>query len=371
MPPAMNTKLNNPNWNPPHCPNPHCCCHTPQPQNWHFRRIGFFRRQKPPRRVQRFLCLHCRKAFSSQSFRTTYWLKRPELLIWVFKLSVGGMANRQIARALKCAPATVDNMLARLGRHCLLFHRQMIKGASPFSDIVIDGLVSFEHSQYFPFEHLIAVDRNSSFFIHFTDAPLRRSGTMTLYQKKKRQRLEAELGRPDPQAVDKGMREVVELALSGATAAVVRSDKHRAYPGVLRQMDCEIQHLRIDSRVKRDKRNELFEVNCLDMLIRHCGKNHTRETIAFSKRRQGSAERLAVLLVWRNYVKRRWEKGCRETPAMLVGLMKRVLDYGEVLSRRLFPRLVRLPSRWRDYYWRRVRTPVLGVNRKHEWTYAA
>jgi transposase-like protein len=367
----MNLNRNHPKWNPPHCPNPHCSCHIRQPHDWHYRRIGFFTRQKPPHRVQRFLCLHCRKAFSTQSFQTTYWLKRPELLIWVFKLSVGGMANRQIARALDCAPATVDNMLARLGRHCLLFHRQMVGQASPFSDIVIDGLVSFEHSQYFPFEHLVAVDRNSSFFIHFTDAPLRRSGTMTPYQKKKRQRLESELGRPDPRAVEKGMREVVQQTLTGVKVAVVRSDKHRAYPRVLRQVDCQIQHRRIDSRLKRDNRNELFEVNCLDMLIRHCGKNHTRETIAFSKRRQGSAERLAVLLVWRNYVKRRWEKGRRETPAMLVGLADRVFGYGEVLRRRLFPGLVALPNRWRDYYWRRVLTPVLGVNRRHEWVYAA
>lgn len=290
---------------------------------------------------------------------------------WVFSLSVGGMANRQIARALQCAPGTVDNMLARLGRHCMLFHRHIMQQASPFRDIVIDGLVSFEYSQYFPFEHLVAVDRNTSFFIHFTDAPLRRSGTMTEFQKKKRQKLEAELGRPDSKAVLKGMQEVLSVALAGADCAIVRSDKHGIYPRAIRQLDCKIQHRRIDSRLKRDRRNELFEVNCLDMLIRHCEKNHTRETIAFSKRRQGSAERLAVLLVWRNYVKRRFEKRCKETPAMLLGLVDQVLGFRDIFSQRLFPSLVELPLRWQEYYWRRVWTPVLGVNRRHEWTYAA
>ncbi len=48
---------------------------------------------------------------------------------WVFKLTTNGMANRQIARALGCAPATVDNQLARLGRHCLVFHRHLLKDA--------------------------------------------------------------------------------------------------------------------------------------------------------------------------------------------------------------------------------------------------
>jgi hypothetical protein len=246
----------------------------------------------------------------------------------------------------------------------------MIRQASPFRDIVIDGLVSFEHSQYFPFEHPVAVDRNSSFWVHFTDAPVRRSGTMTAFQKQRRRQLEAQLGRPDPKAVEKAMREVVAVTLAGADRAVVRSDKHRAYPRVLRQLPCSVQHLRIDSRQKRDRRNELFEVNCLDLLIRHCEKNHTRETIGFSKRRQGSAERLAVLMVWRNYVKRRFEKRCRKTPAMIVGLVKRALGYGEILSRRLFPSLVALPDRWRQYYWRLVSTPVLGLNRRHQRRYA-
>ena len=150
----------------------------------------------------------------------------------------------------------------------------------------------------------------------------------------------------------------------------MRSDRHRAYPRAIRRLAGTIEHIRIDSRTKRDRRNELFEVNCLDLLIRHCEKNHTRETIAFAKRRQASAERLAVLLVWRNYVKRRFEKRCRKTPAMLRGLAKWVLGYREILSRRLFPSLVELPPRWQDYYWRRVPTPVLGLNRRHECRYA-
>jgi hypothetical protein len=280
------------------------------------------------------------------------------------------MANRQIARALKCAPATVDNLLARLARHCILFHSHLLAQTSPFDDIVIDGLLSFEHSQYFPFEHPTAVDRASSFWIYFTDAPVRRSGTMTAFQKAKRRRLEAKLGRPDPQAVEKAMLEVVQVALRKAVQATVRSDKHRAYPRLLRRLDCQITHHRIDSKAKRDRRNELFEVNCLDLLIRHCAKNHTRETIAFSKRRQGSAERLAVLLVWRNYVKRRFEKRCRKTPAMLRGMFERALQVKEVLEKRLFPGLIALSGRWFDYYWRRVETPVLGVNRRHRCRYA-
>ncbi len=193
---------------------------------------------------------------------------------------------------------------------------------------------------------------------------------MTDYQKKKRLGLENELGRPDPKAVEKGMQEVLAVSLYGAAVAVVRSDKHRAYPRAISGLNCAVDHRQTDSRLKRDRHNELFEVNSLDMFIRHSCANHKRETIAFSKRRQASAERMAVFLVWKNYVKHRFEKRCRKTPAMLCGLATEVLSYGEILAKRLFPTRIELTERWREYYWRRIETPVLGVNRRHESKYA-
>ncbi len=368
----MITHTPNPcHFNPPFCPNPKCIYHNQQADPWPVLKFGTYKRRQPPFIVQRFRCKSCKRTFSSQTFSTTYWLKRPNLLPEIMKLTVCGAANRQLARALNCAAATVDNMIARLGRHALLFHRHMMTKASPFVDIAVDGLVSFELSQYFPFEHLVAVDRTSSFFIHFTDAPLRRSGSMTEYQKKRRAELEACLGKPDPKAVEKGMRELLEVSLKGAIKAQVWSDKHKAYPRAIRRVKVVIDHQRIDSRIKRDRQNKLFEINLLDLLLRHCQKNHTRETIAFSKRRQDSAYRLAIMLVWKNYIKRRYEKACVRTAAMEVGLMDRFLTEEDVLEKRLFVSKIWLPARWDDYYWRRVKTVALGVNREHRSKYTA
>ena len=56
-------------------------------------------------------------------------------------------------------------------------------------------------------------------------------------------------------------------------------------------------------------------MNLLDLLIRHSSANHKRETIAFSKRRQSAAERLFVLVVWRNYLKSFSERKRDATPA--------------------------------------------------------
>ena len=144
---------------PPHCTNPNCEYHSPQSAPWPVVHYGSFRRKSPPYIAHRYRCKACGRTFSTQSFQTSYWLKRPKLLPQVQKHATSGASNRQIARILGAAPATIDNHLARLGRHCLLLHRHLMAKASPFGDIAIDGLVTFEYSQYFPYEIVAAVDR--------------------------------------------------------------------------------------------------------------------------------------------------------------------------------------------------------------------
>jgi transposase-like protein len=60
-----------------------------------------------PGRIQRYQCRHCRRHFSEQTFRASYWLKRPELLLTVGQRLVGCSGFRQIARELDVSPQTV------------------------------------------------------------------------------------------------------------------------------------------------------------------------------------------------------------------------------------------------------------------------
>jgi transposase-like protein len=340
------------------------------PRPWPYKRLGFFYRAQPPHRIQRYQCLACRRSFSSQTFSPTYWLKRPDLFPRLFFKTIGAMANRQIARDLAVSPATVDRQLSRLGRHCLLLHRLLAGTAKVDGPLVIDGFESFEYSQYFPFHHNLAVEAATGFFVHFTDSPLRRKGRMRPAQRRRRAQLEERLGRPDPKAVESGIRELLQVALAGVETVQLRRDDHPAYPRAMRDLPQRIIDQVTPSTARRDADNDLFEVNLLDLLIRHSSANHRRETIAWSKRRQRSAERLAVLLVWRNYVKRRWEKGPPQTPAMLKGLVEKPLRLREILARRLFPSRIALPGIWADYYWGRVLTRALPVNRRHALRYA-
>ena len=357
-------------WVPPHCPNPNCSYFHALTPDWPFKRKGFFLRQQRPHRIQRFTCLACHRQFSTQTFSTSYWQKRPALRLRIFMSAVGCMANRQMARALGASPSTVADHLARLGRHCLLLQARELVRIGPLEEIAIDSFETFELSQYFPFHHNVAVHVASGYFLTHTDSPLRRKGRMTKHQRIRREDLERTLGRPDPRAIEKGVRELLGALMSRGRTITIRSDDHRDYPRAMDSLACRVEHRITSSKERRDKRNPLWEINLLDLLIRHSTAAHKRETIAWAKRRQASIEKLAIFQVWRNYMKRRWEKGAEETPAMLLGLASRPWRVKDVLAGRLFFEKVALSERWQQYYRRQVQTRALAVNRTHELTYA-
>ena len=364
----MNTRK--PGWQPPHCPNPNCNYHHHLQGPWPYRKHGFFNRRIKPHRIQRYTCSACGRAFSSQTFSTTYWLKRPDVILSTITKAAGGMCNRQIAMDLGVSPTTVNRQLSRLGRHCMLFHSKMLEDQPPPREIAIDGFETFEISQYFPFEFQLAIEPESSFITHFTDSELRRKGRMTAYQKKRRSQLEKLYGRPDPRAVEKDVTELLSTVLPIEGEVVVRSDLHKAYLRAIARQSCTVKHLTVSSKAHRDRNNLLWEINRADRLIRHSQAAHVRETLAWPKRRQRAAERFAIFQVWWNYMRRRWVKHGRASPAMLRGLTDRVLDVGGVLGERIFRTRVDLTGRRASYYDSEVWTRALGVNRTHDLTYA-
>ena len=372
---------------PPHCPNRHCPYYEPSPQ-WRFVLWGFYQAPSCSKPLRRFRCLECDRTFTGRTFAVTYWLHHWDLLAYIATLSVAGSGVRQIARSLGVAHSTVARHLTRAARCCLLRHQELLAGAVLTEPVVVDGFETFEHSQYFPYHANLAAGKESWFLYHFTDSPLRRKGRMTAKQQARRTELEQALGRPDPQAVEKGiyelLRAIVRLvprplqpgateslgagshqATAGSGELEWHSDDHPAYPRAAGRLAGEsgvprLRHQVTPSTDARTPANPLFAVNLADLLLRHCGANHRRETIAYDRRRQGGMERLAIFLVWRNAIKWRREKEPGETAAMRAGILSRGWSWRDVFRCRLFPRERQLPGVWWDYYWRRVRTAALG-----------
>jgi hypothetical protein len=293
--------------------------------------------------------------------------------------------------------------LARASRFALLFHGEKLRTHSIGEATVVDGFETFEYSQYFPFHLNLAAGAESWFLYGFTDSPLRRKGRMTDEQKIRREALEDELGRPDPRAVENGMAELLGAFVAAGRVRggqeagsvegknrlpsaspdregrsepiVLHSDDHPAYPRAIRRVESasgvRFDHHVTSSRARRTTSNPLFPVNLADLLLRHAQANHRRETIAFSKRRQGAISRAALFLFWRNYVKRRRERVRRVTPATMIGWADRALRWNDLLRERRFVRAENLPEPWIIYYWHEVRTAALGDRQQtHRLKYA-
>jgi transposase-like protein len=363
---------------PPHCPRRECSGHRPAGRYGCIRAGSYVRRCDPQRRVPRFLCLGCKRSFSRQSFATSYYLKRPELLAPVAAGLVAGSGHRQIARSLRCAPSTVTRLSARLGRHALLVQAEALAALEGSVDepFVWDHFETFAFSQEDRLGIGTAVGQRSWFVFSFDPAPHRRGGRPASRRPAPRSPL------PDavPAAVVDSTRRALRLLARlspggfhlvsddhpayGAAVAGARGIRHSIHPNPPRGP-------RNDPRIARMRDRAMFAVDLLHKLLRHSQAHHRRETIAFGRRSNAILERTALMAVWRNFVKNVSERRSAElTPAMRLRLTARRWTWGDVLARRRFPERVCWPEGWRRIYQRGWITPAVGRNQRHELRHA-
>ncbi len=248
----------------------------------------------------------------------------------------------------------------------------MLKAGKLPDEIVYDGLETFEFSQFHPYYLNIAVEKSSDYILFLNESELRRKGAMTPQQKVKRKSLEGLHGRPDPKAIEKSTAEMFNVLIGDQPHVSVFTDKHSQYTRPLLEFGKQVTHLLTSSKEHRGHNNKLFAVNRLDMMLRHGNKNHTRETIAFSKRRQAGIEKAAVFAVYMNFVMDRRQRGVKGlTPAMVRGVANQKLTYADIFSRRQFVFQYDLPGKWKEYYFREVITRPLLRNKGHTLKYAA
>jgi transposase-like protein len=361
---------------PPFCPWKDCPDHNPARRYQCTRQASYVRKCDPNRRVPRFHCSCCKRGFSRQSFSATYYLKRPELLRPIAAGLVAGSAHRQIGRTIGCAHSTVTRQSARLGRHCLLLQAEALAEL----DAIVHEPFVFDHFETFVFsqDDRLAIGTpvgQQSWFVYGLDpAPHRRAGRCAAGRPPRSR----PLPEPIPGSYVQSTRRVLGLLrkLSPGGFRLI-SDDHPAYRAAVAS-DRRIQHQIHPSprsgtdpaRIARRNR-EMFAVDLLHKLVRHSQAPHRRETIAFGRRSNALLERMALMVVWRNFVKRVSERRSdAETPAMRVGVAGRVWSWGDVLARRRFPRRIRLPGGWSKIYRRGWITPAVGRNCAHELRHA-
>ena len=303
------------------------------------------------RRVPRFKCGTCKGGFSRQSFATSYYLKRPELLAPVASMLNSGSAHRQIARHLDCAPSTVTRLSVHLGRHATLVQGESLACLEQIEEpVVLDHFETFVRSQQERLGIGTAVGKDS-WFVYLVDSVRYLGTTRRSWRKRplKQKPKAALLG-----AVVDSTRKILEmLQVKCPKGLDLISDEHPIYRAMVRQINSavspskQIRHETYANPHRSDdnyrqlakKRNrEMFAADLLHKLIRHCLAHHRRETIAFGRKTANVHGRMMLFAVWRNFIKRETERRpTRFTPAMRVGLTDKIWTWKDLLAQRIFP----------------------------------
>ena len=367
---------------PPHCPREDCPQHRLHPgEEMRFKPDGSFPRKCDRRRVPRYRCRVCGKGMSQQTFSVTYYLKRPELLPHIAAGLNAGSAHRQLARSLGCNQSTVTRQGDRIARHCILLSARALERIGTIGEsVVFDHFESFVFSQDLPVGLGTAVGHESWYVYDMEPAPHGRGGRISSAQKKRQERFYSRFGKPPRGMYGKSTRACLDLLLRMTDGVLdLVTDGHKAYERAVNShpLKARIRHRTFPNpprgpkgspRSREAKRRDraMFPCDLLHAITRHTCIHHKRETIAINRRHNSMAGRGFLLMVWRNFVKWRSErKRDRTTPAMVLGLTDRPWEWRQVLSKRLFPTRIDVPSNWMKIYRGDWITKAVGNNRRH------
>ena len=299
----------------PFCPNPLCDLHLSKPPLGWFTPFGFYS-TRTFGLVPRFRCRSCGKTFSTQSFSLDYYAKRTVNHQDLLRRHASSEGLRALSRNLGLSCGTVQNRLDRLARQGIALHALLRRFAAPGEAVCIDGMVSFDVSQFFPNEITLSITSDSRFVLDMSHATRRRSGTRTPSQKDRADELYPRVSF-ERGAIGRTFREILDgvgedRGTRGGFPLVLITDEKREYQQALyrhplfwgQDESHRVAHLRVHSELPRTYSNPLFPSNYLDREIRKDQANHHRETVCFSRNVSNGMSRLWCYLIHHNYLKR-------------------------------------------------------------------
>lgn len=300
---------------PPFCPNNQCLYHyLPFVGNSWYRSKGSYYSDLSGK-VTRFVCRHCGKGFSEQTFRLDYYVKRKLSYRDIFHSITDGGGLRKIARRMNVSHEAIGNRLSRLARQAIAVQAELTAELQLKEDLVTDGFESFVADQYQPNNIHILVGKQSQFLYAFDYAHLRRKGRMSEAQKLERNQREDRYlhNRISVTESFSNIIHTVEQLIMNTDRPEIKlfSDEKLEYQRVIEHSPWlqdfaragKFSHVRISSKLPRTTVNPLFAVNYYDRELRKDNANHVRETVRFSKNVNNCMERFAVYQMQHNYFK--------------------------------------------------------------------
>jgi len=284
--------------------------------------------------VPRFVCRSCRKTFSEQTFRHDYGDRRPDVNARVFLLLSSGVGFRQTARVLHLNASSVQRKARKIARTCKLLHTNLSSRLEGGRCWLLDEEETYEGASIRPLTMPVLIEKDTWFVVDTAVGSIRRLAPLGTARRTLQDRHEAEHGiRPDESAAC--VRAVLETLARKVPEGTVslRSDKKSSYATIADSIFGQrLQHDTTASDLVRHTHNPLFPINTtLAMTRDNCGRLRRRSWLV-TKLACWLATHLAIFTVYRNYVRRRFNRDKEaDTPAKFLGLLPRNLVADEVL----------------------------------------
>jgi transposase-like protein len=317
---------------PPRCPNARCKFHDCPSPGW-MTRWGYFAARCRDQREQRFRCKGCNHTFSRQTFRYDYRDRRPDCNARLFELLTSGVGLRQSGRVLKLGLSTIQKKMRKLSRTCRQLHDNLCMRLPTGRCYLMDEEESYEGASIRPLTIPIVIERSHWFVVATAVGSIRRLAPAGTARRARQDTDEAINGkRPDESR--ECVAEVLHALRARSPGPIkLLTDQKTSYASVAREVfGSDVLHATTAGSDPRTTRNPLFPINITIAMTRdNCGRLR-RNSWLVSKRAQWLRGQMSIYTVFRNYVRRRFNKDAVDkTPANFLGLMPRQLQPEEVV----------------------------------------
>ena len=318
---------------PPFCPNPACSQHL-EPVSRFCVRHGVFvascRREPTPR----FRCKSCRRTFSAQTFRQDYRDRKPDLNVRLCQLLASGVGFRQGGRILGLGVAAVQRKAHKIGRQMALLHESLSRRLPLGSTFLLDEEETYEAASIRRVGIAVLIEQQNWFVVAAEAGSLRRLAKPGTARRRLQDAYERRHGkRPDESS--RCVRQVLETLHGriGDRPIVLHTDQKASYGRIAREVFGEaVQHERTSGKAPRTPRNPLFPINTVLAMSRDLVGALRRQSWLVSKKVGKLATRLAIFMVHRNYIRKRFNSDKEDKSAAVhLGLLPRSLTFIEAM----------------------------------------
>lgn len=318
---------------PPRCPNQGCEQHV-RPTAGFYRRAGFYHPLCRAERVQRFRCTSCRRHFSRQTFRHDYRDRRPHDNERLFWLLVSGVGLRQCGRVLGMDPRAVQQKQWKMAATLTGLHGNLCRRLPADRRWLLDEEETYEGASIRPLTMPVLIEKETWFVVATAVGSIRRLAKAGSARRRRQEHDERHGRRPDQssECVRAVLQALADRVPDGPV--VLHTDQKSSYATIAASVFGDrLRHVTTAGTLVRDTHNPLFPINTtLAMSRDNCGRLRRRSWLV-TKRAPRLQGQMAIFLVYRNYVRRRFNRDQEaQTPARLLGLLPRQLQRQEVLA---------------------------------------